>query len=369
MSESNSRLDVLFVNGINTAFGGSVAESNKIWGDSFRSNKVKYEVFDTVPRLWACQKNKWYLLLLSIYFLPGTFFRILRAPVFEFAYKISPVLLIRFIVKIFFGRFKRVVFSHHSIFFLALFCSRVKRIFLIQDLMYVRGRSRGASRKVQRFYLFVEMKIYRLAPTLLVQSYHEWRVLRHFLDKPIYLIGCCKLDLDILPVEHRPTIAVISDWRRPENVHGVMKFFSSHNVKTYDGFKVEFRLYGFNSEAMTKKLQQLGPLLGGIKVENGGVYDRLQDISEGYFLVPIYHGAGIKRKTLEALCAGRMVIGTKGAFIGLPSWMISKVILRVESLDDLKSMPCLPDRHEFSRTLNDLSRKFKSIGELKELWH
>jgi hypothetical protein len=97
---------------------------------------------------------------------------------------------------------------------------------------------------------------------------------------------------------------------------------------------------------------------------DGGVFNELTDIKEGYFFVPIYQGAGIKRKTLEALCAGRMVVGTKAAFIGLPSWMISEITCRVSTVGDLKRLPILPHKSEFERAMVSLSGKFLSIGEL-----
>ena len=80
-------------------------------------------------------------------------------------------------------------------------------------------------------------------------------------------------------------------------------------------------------------------------------------------------GAGIKRKTLEALCSGRMVVGTKGAFIGLPYWLISNVVLKVSSLHDLNNLPDIPAKAQFSIALQNLSKRFNSLGNIKGLWH
>ena len=93
----------------------------------------------------------------------------------------------------------------------------------------------------------------------------------------------------------------------------------------------------------------------------------MTDIAEGYFFVPIYQGAGIKRKTLEALSAGRMVVGTSAAFIGLPAWLITAVTWRVVSIEDVQGLPGLPDTAAFDRALKGLSALFLGIGAIPEL--
>lgn len=366
MSENKQNIDILFVNGVNTAFGGSVAESNKAWMASFRDSGVRTEILDTVPSFKKKSKNIWYFTLLSIYFLPGTIFRLLKAPIFEFFLKICPALIIRFIINILTKRPRRVIFSHHSAFLLALLCPPSKRIFLIHDLMYVRGRSKGASRRAQRFYFYIEINIYKLAPTILIQSYHEWRVLRKFIGNNVHLISCCNLNLDTTQIEKYSSIAVISDWRRPENKNGAVVFFSKPSTKYNNDKKIKFYFFGFNSTSIVSELNSL-PSAVAFNILDGGVYNKLSDINDGYFFIPIYHGAGIKRKTLEAICAGRVAVGTKGAFIGLPPWAISKVVVRVNSLHDLQSLPDFPDQQEFYKTLKTLSKHFNSIGNINEL--
>ena len=366
MSGNKYDLDVLFVNGINTRFGGSVSESNRTWFNSFKKNDITFEVLNTVPFFGFGHKSRQYFFLLSIYFLPGTFFRLVKAEIFEFAYKLSPLMTTSFIWMMIVRRPRRIIFSHHSAFYLALFCSRVKRIFLIHDLMYVRSRSRGGCRRLQRLFLNLELRIYRLAPTLLVQSYHEWRLLRYFLGNTVYLIGCCDLNLIAAPAEKIPSLAVISDWRRPENVHGAMQFFATAVARTYEGDVLCFRFFGFGSQTLVERLRAEG-VSRNISMVNGGTFGKVSDISEGFFFVPIYQGAGIKRKTLEALGAGRMVVGTKAAFIGLPAWLLLDVTLHVTSITDLQVLPSLPKRSAFEKVLGDLAQIFHGIGEIPDL--
>lgn len=362
----NSGLEILFVNGINTGFGGSVAESNKTWFSSFNRNGIRFESLNIVPHFGLRQKSHYYFLLLSLYFMPGTFFRSISASIFEFTYKLSPFTLAVFIWYMITSAPKQVIFSHHSIFYLALFCSRFKRIFLIHDLMYVRSRSKGASRRLQRLFFYIELKIYRLAPTVFVQSYHEWRLLKRFLNDRIYLIRCCDLALTMSVTDCPAGLAVISDWRRPENVHGIINFLSLKSARTYNGSVLNFQFFGFGSHGMVKKLVKLG-ISNSIVISDGGVFDVLSDIKEGYFFVPIYQGAGIKRKTLEALVAGRMVVGTRAAFIGLPPWIIAGVTWRISSVLDLRLLPKLPDAQAFKKVLDDLSSRYHDIGEITNL--
>lgn len=362
----NKSLDLLFVNGINTDFGGSGAEAKKTWEASLREHSLSFEMMQTVPRFGSARKSRWYFMLLALYFLPGTLFRALSTPVFEFAYKFSPLLLLRFVRAQLRLRPRRIVFSHHACFYLALFAARAKRVFLIHDLMYVRARSRGGSRRLQRFCLRVELMIYRMAPALLVQSYHEWRLLRRFVGESVHLITCCELRPAAAESAGRGQgLAVISDWRRPENIHGAQQFFSSPEAITYNGAPLYFRFFGFGSGALVERLATAGvsPRIG---IADGGVFKDLSDINEGYFFVPIYQGAGIKRKTLEALSAGRMVVGTKAAFIGLPPWIIARVTWRVNSIEDLQALPELPSAQAFGAALGELSRRFRGLGEIVE---
>jgi hypothetical protein len=219
---------------------------------------------------------------------------------------------------------------------------------------------------MQRLFFNLELRIYRLAPTLLVQSYQEWRLLKHFLNNRVYLISCCDLNSTTTPFKRRSSLAVISDWRRPENVHGATQFFSTTAAKIYSGQELSFRFYGFGSRALVEYLESIG-VSSNIGIADGGTFKEVSDITEGYFFVPIYQGAGIKRKTLEALCSGRMVIGTKAAFIGLPAWLIADVTWCITTIDDLQALPNLPGEKTFDIALGDLSRIFCSIGEIPEL--
>ncbi len=363
----NENIKLLFINGINTARGGSAAGSNQFWENSLKKNGINHKIINSVPHIPILQTYYLENIFLAFYFLPGTFFRTFNSSLFEFLYKISPFLLIKIIIEIFLRNPEKIIFSHHSIFYLSVICSKTKRIFLIHDLIYARARSKGASRRLQRLYILFELHIYRNASTIFVQSYHEWRVLSKFLKIPVHLIGCCDLSLTVPTVASTNDIAVISDWRRSENRHGVVNFLAKPCLDCPGGRPIIFRVFGFDSSVVTAQLTSM-KLPSNVKIIDGGRYESLLDIEECFFFVPIYEGAGIKRKTVEAFCSGRFVIGTKGAFVGLPPWMISKISWRVESLEDLQFLPALPELNEFEKSLYRLSQSFSMMGEIKDVW-
>lgn len=367
MSNDRRPVEVLVVNGVNTGFGGAVAEVMRTWEASFRERNVSFERLETVPRFGYGKKSRSYLLALALYFLPGSIFRLWSAPVFELAYKLSPALILRFLRAQARLEPRTVVFSHHASFYLSLFTRRARRVFAIHDLLYVRAKSFGASRRLQRLTLAIELWVYRLSPEVLILSYQEWRVLKRFLgDRArVHLIGCYPLTV---PASARPCrageFAVISDWRRAENVHGAVHFFSQGGAAAAPMARdLRFRIFGFGSKLLAERLRSIATS-PGITITDGGVFQDLSSIEEGYFFVPIYRGAGIKIKTLKALCDGRVVVGTRAAFIGLPPWILSEVTRRVTSLADLQRPGPAPSVEAFARALARLREVFQEIGDV-----
>jgi hypothetical protein len=356
---------MLFVNGVNTSFGGSGAESMRTWKKSFQGANIQYDYFHTVPNLGLPRGNIRYLIFLVIYFLPGSIFRFFKFPLFEFFYKLSVINVFLFYRVVCRGDFFKVVFSHHSSFYLSLIVPYFKRVFLIHDLMYVRVRSMGGSAMLQRICLNIELRIYRRAPHLLVLSYHEMRVLKKFLNNNISLIRCCDLDNVGYFTQKNHNYAVISDWRRSENIHGISQFLLKSNSDCSLARNFHLRIYGFGSNDLISRLSAQG-VIQRLNITNGGIFNEMSEVNEMSVLVPIYHGAGIKRKTLEAIVNGRMVFGTKEAFIGIPRRLISKVSRVVTSMNDLGPICMRPSNEVFIKTLSDLRSIFLDISKALE---
>ena len=355
---------VLLVNGVNTQFGGSVSGAIKAWQKSFAKEKIDIDILNTVPNFNIRNKNILYKLLLILYFFPGTLFRIFNNPICEFLYKISPLLIFNFLRSERGVKPKNIIFSHHAIFFLGIFVEKLRRIFLIQDLIYIRAKSMGFSRRIQRLCFAIELCIYRHANILFVLSYHENRILRYFLSTEIYLIKSWQLNQNLENIKYDfSKIAVISDWRRNENIHGALKYFMKESTCLSLGNNLYFNFYGFNSDKISLQIQSL-KLPPNVLIKDGGAFKNLSDIQEGVFLVPIYQGAGIKLKTIEALSSRRFVLGTKAAFIGLPSWIISDVTKITYSLNDFPIKIKKPEPNSFIEVTDSLSLKFIEIAKV-----
>lgn len=361
-------MNVILVNGINTNYGGANSHIIDLWTRSLSKSCDNFQILNTVPPLIGIKSKKIYKILLSIYFLPGTVFRIFRFPLAEFIYKISPLLIFKFI------KFKKIIqsdliiFSHHSIFYLSLLVRRDKRVFVIHDLMYRRARSMGYSKLSCRFILGVELFFYKFASKLLAVSYQEQRILRFYIDVPVKLISCYKFNLPLSAIKVNTYLdrdessqgastafAVISDWRRRENLHGLIKFFSDTTCSNINRSVIKLVIYGFDSDVAVKSLSPFANS-SGIELKCYGPFNSINEVREKFYLVPIYWGAGIKIKTLEGIGMNKIIVGTPGAFIGIPPWILGDIAIKVRSVNDLwgpiKSPPC--DRFvNFSASFNE----------------
>jgi hypothetical protein len=341
VSDSTSSSPVLIVNGVTTHFGGSGLQALKSWQNSFSGGPVGCTTWHVAPEPSKNFNRKVYNLFLGLLFFPGTVFRFLRSPIFEMLYKISPISIIQLWWRISKSTPSYVVFSHHSAFYLAFFVPWRKRCLVIQDLLCARAASMGASRRAKRRILGIELAVYQRCPRLFVLSYNEARILRRFLpDVQIELVSCYDPDVqrECPPaVYDAEEIAIVSDWRRQENCHGLRKFFSSGNGSIKSSAGIRFSIWGFGDNP----LSGTPPAQGDSRFVFHGPYQSYADVKEGIALVPIYQGAGIKLKTLEGFRHRRVVVGTRGAFIGLPPIMLRNISLRVRTPDDFDQLPAL----------------------------
>ncbi|MCE9602049.1 MAG: hypothetical protein K8S21_07530 [Gemmatimonadetes bacterium] len=334
------------------------------WLASLRRAGAEVTVLDTVPTFGIRRKGAFLFALWAIYFLPGTLFRLSRFPGFEMLVKLSPILAWRLLRRLVRGRPELVVFSHHSSFLYSLFVARHRRVFIIQDLLYVRARSMGYPKALCKLLFKVECKVYGLAEHLVSLSHDELRILERFLGPRISLASCLDREEVVagLPATPDRRIALVSDWRRPENLHGLLTFFAPDRDAGGSGERHEFVLYGFDSAAATRKVAAAAPHTGHAFTD-GGTYATFTDIQQVFFLVPIYLGAGIKRKTLETLQSGRYVLGTPAAFIGLRPGFLKDRALTVASPRDI----VLPDSVPLD--IGEAFRKyyFQEFGDIGEL--
>ena len=351
---------IMFVNGVNTNFGGSGKNANAFWLGSIRK-KMNTNVFDTVPHFGFKVRNPLYQFVLFLYFMPGSLFRIFRFPLFEFLIKVSLLNAIKFISAASRNPSDLFLFSHHSSFYLAFFVRKLRCIFLVHDLLYLRARNFGYSRQVSRIILKLEIILYARAHKILILSYQEWRILRRFLPNEVKLIAC--YDVTGLSYENsveltrlKPKLVMVSDWRRPENLDGFKKFFLQQGHPLVIDSPIQVNIYGYGANRVIALSQKLQTSNAFIFVEYGS-YCSTEDIDGDVYLVPIYQGAGIKIKTLEGISQGRMIIGTKGAFAGLPPYMVKYVgHIVMHPIDIIDKMRAIEDTNfaEFRRRYGEL---------------
>ncbi len=335
------RPDVLFVNGVNSAFGGSGANANRNWLASIRRMARRVTVFDSVPTFGFKRMGYPLKAILAVYFMPGTIFRFSRFPGLELLHKLSPICAVRLWMAARKAQPDLIVFSGQNALLYSFIFPKAKRVFLIQDLLYIRAKSLAFPRVLCRLLFHVERALYRRAAKLTVLSEGERRILARFVDASISLISC--LDVEV-KVETGVTggageVALISDWRRPENRHGVIAFFSGDSAGTACSDVPPFVIYGLGIESLREVIVKSG-LDGRYRFVYRGVYGALSDVREDIFLVPIYHGAGIKMKVIEALNAGRYVVGTPGAFLGLKRHRlvdVSRVVRNPEEIANFEA--------------------------------
>ena len=75
--------ELILVNGVNTHFGGSGKDSLSFWTQSFHRKKIIFDLFNTVPIFYFKKNSVFYKIILFLYFIPGSLFRIFPTVFFE----------------------------------------------------------------------------------------------------------------------------------------------------------------------------------------------------------------------------------------------------------------------------------------------
>lgn len=354
---------IAFVNGINTNFGGGGVYALDVWLKSLDRVKIEFDVFSVNPGLYFKNQSILYYILLFILFLPGSLFRIIKLPFFETLYKISPYLLLKFFIFTL-NKYTYFILSHHSILFLGLLIPRQKRVYLIHDLLFARAATMNYGRAMQRIILNLEVFWYNRCKLLLVQSTSEARILRKFCSVDVHTVSCIEIGEIKENQDFEDGIALASDWRRPENVSGALKFLAGESEEIHNQNKFnDIVVYGFGSSKFIDRAKSKG-LYNTEYLINYGPYISDEEIKQYYFLVPIYEGSGIKRKVIDALSKKRFVIGSQNAFKGIPPWIISDITMKVETVSDLSDLPEKKNSYYFDNFRIEYARYFQDLGRI-----
>lgn len=209
-----------------------------------------------------------------------------------------------------------VMLNHSNVFLFGKFISsRIPKVLFAHDVIAQRVM-RSSSTIMQKICIWSEgfgfnmpnAHIFSFSPKdcdLIRNIYHkEANVCLDYIDDAI-------INKEITDIE--PYFMFFGDWYRSENYEGCLWFFE--NVAPLIDKPTTFKIVGrmFPKEKLVNK----NPL---IKVEVLGFVDDPYDIltKSTALVTPLFQGAGIKVKVIEALACGVPVIGTDIAFEGLP---------------------------------------------------
>jgi hypothetical protein len=308
--------NILFINGINTIFGGAGKNSLALWESDLYLNRFKVEFFNTSQSNFRLTNNH----INFLKHIPGVFFRIFtKIPLFEYLYKISIVHVVLYIYLQFKKKKDLILLSHHSTFYLLFFSYFNKPAVIIHDLIYLKARNQKNSRFFCKLTFKFESLILKKATFILVQSYREKRILDYFFKGTVKVYLIKSTSSEFLKTDFKKqdnTIALVADWRRIENIHGVRSFFNKSDYRHYAKENVQINVWGYGSFSVCKYLKKA--LIGqSFIVSDRGVFQNLNEISDKFLLVPIYHGSGIKVKVIEALFNRMIIITTPKGIEGL----------------------------------------------------
>lgn len=132
------------------------------------------------------------------------------------------------------------------------------------------------------------------------------------------------------------------------NIHGVSWFIEN----VLPNIKGKLLVIGKGMEVLKEKYQE------SEKLEIKGTVENIDDFyyEDNIIISPIFYGAGMKTKTIEALMFNKIVIGTSEAFVGI-------------LLDNtVKNLYICDSNNQFIKVLNELEiTHYKKTRELYEL--
>ena len=314
------RKKIQFVQGIYIRSGGANVATTSALLNSLEIAQYSVDYVEIFPNFENQTLRKLCTLVLA---LP---FSILRGRLclFEFFYKISTFSLMRFL----FTWQEICVLNHHSTFYLAPLSKILgqKVILIVHDSVYLKACRSGE----RRFFLNATWKferfIMRFADHVLFVSDSERQYCESAYNLKKANLVSIMSNSEVSEFENsvaEPDFCIIGDWRRAENLEGLEQFLKSDYQALTQGHPIN--IFGLGLPAHGIKIP------GDVSVR--GKYDTLASLPYRKFIVPIWAGAGVKRKVLELLFADRIVFGTDVAFDGLPSGIVVKNIIRIDNTD------------------------------------
>jgi len=255
--------------------------------------------------------------------------------------------------------YKFLYFDFSQIFIYSFFIKKSFKIMMCHDVIYQKL-------KRKRFFyfnpfnsllFFTEKYILKSADLLLTFSKKDQQLLKNnykldssiinfFINDKIKFIDYNKVDLSL-------KFCFFGAWNRPENMDGLIWFTENVLPHLNDKFKFEIIGPSINKEFLDKikdkkNIQYLGFL-----------EDPYLKIAECQALIaPIFQGAGVKVKVIEALATGTPVIGTEVAFEGIDNIYEGSLSLCYDAKDFIRAI------NTFKTISIDVKQKIKKSFEV-----
>jgi glycosyltransferase involved in cell wall biosynthesis len=229
-----------------------------------------------------------------------------------------------------------IFFDYSQMFLYSLFFSQEKKILSYHDVMFQKFTREQFPYNLLSFptYIFEYMfskqpNVLFITPSekdsgLLKKIYHqESTFVNYYLND--YVLSLQKANVTI---REKKYFVFFGDWSRAENKEGLKWFIEC--VQNQNILEFEFLIIG---KALDEHLQRKIITLKNFTYL-GFVENPYEIISNAIALIaPIFKGAGIKIKVIEALACGTPVLGTEIAFEGLPK-RFEKYLILCQAFDD-----------------------------------
>lgn len=210
--------------------------------------------------------------------------------------------------------YKVIILNHSNMFFYGKFMDKqIPKIQFCHDVIAQRV-IRSSSKIMQKFCIYSEKFVLDVNNSNIFSfSQKDCNLINEIYNKK------CNLCLDYIdeniitktPVEIGDYFTMFGDWTRKENLSGALWFFKYVTLVLKE--RINIKIIGRGFPDLKEKYLN-------INIDNlGFVEDPYQIISNSKALItPLFAGAGIKVKVIEALACGTPVIGSEIAFEGLP---------------------------------------------------
>jgi glycosyltransferase involved in cell wall biosynthesis len=322
-----------------------IAGYNKIDLIYFRyAGDLNYEVERENVNVIRVFRNSLLIKIVNIILFPFLF------PLFTVRFNFVRLLFIKKLLRDF--QYDMVVFDFSQTFLFSKFIRGIPVILNCHDIIAQRysriykGILEPFARISEKYVLSdQEKKIFNHSEkdSALLQKYYSIKsqVTTIFIEKSV---------IDATPEKVGDYFVFFANWARPDNSIGLEWFL--RNVHPHLKIKRKFKIIGSGLSAS---------ILDMIKITDnieylGFINNPYQIISDSIGLIsPLFTGAGIKVKVIEALACGTMVIGTGVSFEGV-SDKYSRYLIHAES------------KEEFISAVNSFMADIDEKNELKKLF-